>query len=491
MTDEPDPVPSSTAAGARSLKTSPDLDGADGQRILFLTGRLAENAVRKVVDDVRQQVGFEATVHVLPISVAALMHADWVARKLDIDGTYDRVILPGWCQGNIDALSQQFALPFELGPKDIFDLPEWFGGRRDVVDLSRYDIEILAEINHCPRLTDREILDIARHYRNDGADLIDVGCLPGERWSRVGEVVAMLRDEGLRVSIDSFDRNEVEDAVAAGAELVLSCNATNREWLPQLGVEVVAIPDTPDDLDSLDETIDALTAAGCPFRVDPIIEPVGFGFARSLARYYDVARRHPDVAVMMGVGNISEMVEVDSAGVNILLAAICQELGIHSVLTTEVINWARTSVKEFDLARRLVKHAIDNHTLAKHVDPQLVMLRDPKLKEFGDEALARLAASLKDPNYRIFVEGGQIHVMNRDGYWRGQDAFELFDAFTSQSGPLDASHAFYLGYELSKAVTALTLGKQYQQDQALQWGFLTIPEPSALERRHRRDKSDQ
>lgn len=193
---------------------------------------------------------------------------------------------------------------------------------------------------------------------------------------------------------------------------------------------------------------------------------------------------------MMGVGNISEMAEVDSAGVNLLLAAICQELGIHSVLTTEVINWARTSVREFDLARRLVKHAIDNRTLAKHVDPQLVMLRDPKLNEFGEDTLTKLAASLKDPNYRIFVEGGQIHVMNRDGCWRGRDAFELFDDFASQSGPLDASHAFYLGYELSKAVTALTLGKQYQQDQALQWGFLTIPETSALERR-RRDKSDK
>ncbi|QDU37046.1 Pterin binding enzyme [Maioricimonas rarisocia] len=491
MTDETDPAPRPTAPAAPSLKDSPAFQGTSGQRLLFLTGRLAENTVRNVVDDVCRQVDFEASVHVLPISVAALMHADWVARKLEIDGHYDRVILPGWCQGNIGLLEERFSLPFELGPKDIFDLPEWFGGKKEPVRLDRYDIEIIAEINHCPRLSDREILEIARHYRDDGADLIDVGCLPGESWSRVGDVVAMLRNEGFRVSIDSFDRHEVQAAVTAGAELVLSGNASNRDWLPKLGVEVVAIPDTPDNLDSLDATMEALSAAGCPFRVDPIIEPIGFGFARSLARYYDVARRHPDVAVMMGVGNISEMVEVDSAGVNMLLAAICQELGIRSVLTTEVINWARTSVKEFDLARRLVKHAIDNRTLPKHVDPQLVILRDPKLKEFGEETLTKLAASLKDPNYRIFVEGGQIHVMNRDGYWRGRDAFELFDEFVSQSGPLDASHAFYLGYELSKAVTALTLGKQYQQDQALQWGFLTIPEASALERRHRRDKSDE
>ena len=46
----------------------------------------------------------------------------------------------------------------------------------------------------------------------------------------------------------------------------------------------------------------------------------------------------------------------------------------------------------------------------------------------------------------------------------------------TQREPIDASHAFYLGYEMAKAVTALTLGKNYVQDQALRWGFLTVPE---------------
>ena len=31
---------------------------------------------------------------------------------------------------------------------------------------------------------------------------------------------------------------------------------------------------------------------------------------------------------------------------------------------------------------------------------------------------------------------------------------------------------------MAKAVTALTLGKNYTQDQALRWGFLTVPEVS-------------
>ena len=79
--------------------------------------------------------------------------------------------------------------------------------------------------------------------------------------------------------------------------------------------------------------------------------------------------------------------------------------------------------------------------------------------------------------------------MNRDGYWHGTDPYELFDEIIEDSTSVDSLHAFYLGYELSKAVTALTLGKQYTQDQALQWGFLTIPEQSAVERRKQSRKS--
>jgi dihydropteroate synthase len=169
--------------------------------------------------------------------------------------------------------------------------------------------------------------------------------------------------------------------------------------------------------------------------------------------------------------------------VNVLLAAICQELGIRSVLTTEVINWARSAVREFDIARRLVHYSVQHRVLPKHVDSQLVMLRDPRRTDRAPEELAELAARLQDPNFRIFVERGEMHLMNRNGHWRGTDPYELFEQAVAQSGPLDAAHAFYLGYELSKAMTALTLGKQYTQDQALSWGFLTMSEVSAVERR--------
>ena len=67
--------------------------------------------------------------------------------------------------------------------------------------------------------------------------------------------------------------------------------------------------------------------------------------------------------------------------------------------------------------------------------------------------------------------------MNRDGYLQGSDPFALF-ADALERTPVDAAHAFYLGYEMAKAVTALTLGKNYTQDEALRWGILTAPEKS-------------
>jgi hypothetical protein len=129
------------------------------------------------------------------------------------------------------------------------------------------------------------------------------------------------------------------------------------------------------------------------------------------------------------------------------------------------------------------------------LEPRLVMLRDPAVTELSADELARLADDIKDANYRVFVSGGEVHLVSRDLHLHGADPFLLFEQLR-KAGPsgglpknLDAAHAFYLGYEMCKAVTAMTLGKQYQQDEALDWGFLTQPEerhylrarPDALE----------
>jgi dihydropteroate synthase len=102
------------------------------------------------------------------------------------------------------------------------------------------------------------------------------------------------------------------------------------------------------------------------------------------------------------------------------------------------------------------------------------MLRDPKLRAFGDETLRELAAGIHDRNFRLFAERGLIHVINNAMHLEGTDPFELFAEMTRRE-PIDPAHAFYLGYEMAKAVTALTLGKNYDQDQALRWGLAGDP----------------
>jgi len=460
---------------------------APPQRLLFVTGRLAEGLARQVIAEVSQKTGFQYDIQVVGITVAALLHVDWLKRKLTITEQFDRVILPGWCQGDLNVLEEAFGIPFVRGPKDIRDLGVFLGSEhRPPPDLSQYDIQILGELNHAPQMSDYDLVRQALELKDAGADLIDVGCIPGSQWTGIGDAVRRLLDVGCRVSVDSFDPTEVEQAVAAGAELVLSCNRGNAEWAAGLGVEFVVIPDDPSQQETMWEAAAILKERNCSYRLDPILEPIGFGFAASLGRYQQTRQRDNVTPIMMGIGNVTELSDVDSAGLNFLLAAYCQEFQIHSVLTTQVVNWCRTAIAEFDRARRLVKHALDKKTPPKRLSEELVMLRDPRVSKLGDDALQQLSSQLKDPNYRIFVERGEIHVMNRDGYWRGQDAYELFDQFSADASRMDTEHAFYLGYELSKAVTAMTLGKQYRQDESLQWGFLTIPEPSAHERRKRK-----
>jgi dihydropteroate synthase-like protein len=450
--------------------------------LLFLTGKLAEPALQRMLDELAGRIGFEYTVVVLPITVVALATTPWIARHLSVPEGVDRIVVPGLCAGELSELAIVTSVPVERGPADLRDLPEHFGTKAtSKIDYGAYDIEILAEINHAPRLSHDEFLRQARAYHMAGAEVIDVGCDPGYCWNEVGDAVRALRDEGMRVSIDSFNPVEVLRAVRAGAELVLSVDRTNVKVACDWGVEVVVLPDTLATLDGLDANIETLTRSGVRFRIDPVIEPIGFGFAASLGRYLEVRRRYPNAEMLMGVGNLTELTDVDSAGVNVMLLGFCQEVGIRSVLTTEVINWSRSCVRELDLARRLVHFACTRRVLPKHLEPNLVMLRDPRLRPHGAKALEELAAMVKDRNFRIFAEEGRIHVINAEMHLIGEDPFVLFEQICEQA-KLDPAHAFYLGYEMAKAVTALTLGKNYTQDQALKWGFLTSAEAS---HRHR------
>jgi len=450
---------------------------APRERIAFVTGKLAESALRDTLERVAPAAGFDYEVVALNIAVAALITAEWAAKRLVLPQGTSRAILPGYCGGDLAALASATEIQVQRGPKDLRELPEYFEvGSARAHDYGAHDIEIIAEINSVGRLPMDKVLARARRYRDDGADVIDLGCDPGGPFTAVGELVRRLRREGFRVSVDSLNPAEIRPAVEAGAELVLSVNSSNIDSLRGLDCEVVVIPDDPSSFGGLERSVEKLSAWGMRYRIDPVIEPIGFGFAHSLGRYLTVRERYPEAEILMGIGNLTELTDTDTAAVNVVLLGFCAEIGIRSVLTTEVIPWAVTCVREIDIGRRLVHHAVSGKRLPKHVEPRLHLLRDEKLLRHGPAVLEKLASAVKDRNFRIFAEDGKIHVINSEVHIEGEDPFELF----AKMGGLDPSHSFYLGYEMSKAITALTLGKNYVQDEALRWGFLTKEEKSHL-----------
>jgi dihydropteroate synthase-like protein len=458
------------------------------ESIHFVTGKLAEASVREIVLQLSQVRGFDYSIDVLPITVAALMTPKWLMRHILVPPTATRVLLPGYLQPHLEEIRSQFSIPVDCGPKDVRDLPTLFGRRRHrSEDYGQFSIEIIAEINYAPRLSIDSLIIEAERLVDQGADRIDLGCEPGTRWDLVSDSVKRLIDLGLRVSIDSFDPWEVAEATRAGATLVLSVNSQNRAFARDWGVEVVVVPDTPADFEtSMVQTAQYLSDARIPFRLDPILEPIGCGFSESLGRYLMTRRMFPDAPILMGIGNLTELTDSDSAAINTLLLGFCEEQQITSVLTTQVIPWAQSSVRECDLARRLVAYAVRHQIPPKHLEERLVMLRDPNANHPTPASLSAMATNIKDNNYRIAIDGHEIHLMACGVHLRGTDPFKMMDALMQmpESRNVDASHAFYLGFELAKALTALTLGKRYEQDEALRWGMHTRPE-----RHHRLTRS--
>jgi dihydropteroate synthase-like protein len=421
------------------------------------------------------QPPFASDVAMLPITVAALMTTEWIAKHLTVPAGTDLVLIPGLCEGATSAIADHFAVRVEKGPKDLREIPEYFGQAAAREEYGAWDIEIIAEINNAPRLSREAIMREALRFRESGADYIDIGCTPGLAFPELDGVVRDLLSAGLRVSIDTFNAAEIRTAVNAGATLVLSINSSNLDVARELagrGIRVVALPDFGAPLESIAPTLELLSTLEIPFLIDPIIEPIGFGFTASIERYAEARRRWPGAEMMMGVGNITELTAADSTGVNALLIAICQELGIRAVLTTEVIPWAHGSVREIDIARRLMYHAVTNKVVPKRVDDRLVTVKDPRILEYGEAELRELQSRITDPNFRIFTDRDTITVLNRDLFVRGTDIQEIF----AQLGVDEATHAFYLGKELAKAKLAITLGKTYRQEGSLSWGYLTPPD---------------
>jgi dihydropteroate synthase len=433
-------------------------------KLLFLTGRLAEPRLARTVAGLGLPEGSWRIANV-GVKVAALMTEAIVRNRLKAPLDADRVIVPGRSRMNLGELKEHYGIPFERGPDEIMDLPQFFGKGGKPPDLSNHDLRIFAEIVDAPTLTVEQFVGRAKKLNAEGADAIDIGCQPDVPFPHLEDTIAALRKEGFKVSVDSGNVDELRRGARAGADFVLSLDETTLDAIDGTKAVPVLVSKPHGDLSSLIRAIDLAKTKGIECLADPVLDPIHFGFMTSLERYAALRRERPDVEILMGTGNLTELTDADSQGVTAVLIGICSELAIRNVLVVQVSPHTRRTIQEHDAARRLMHRAREDESLPKGYGGGLLSLHD--LRPYSETPDQIAAHVVRDQNYRIEVAGDGIHIYNRDGHFVARDAFELFDKLGVEQ---DGAHAFYLGYELAKAEIAYALGKRYTQDGSLDWG---------------------
>ncbi len=446
------------------------------EHILFLTGKLAEKSLYRVLESM-QPTDFTYEVRQLGVSVAALMTTQLIKKRLTEVGIANKIVIPGRCRGDIDILTNSLGIPVERGPEELKDLPAYFGQEARKADLNKYDVQIFAEIVDAPTMSVEDIIKRAYIYKEDGANVIDVGCLPSTPFPHLEDAVQALKAENFKVSVDSLTAEDLIVGGLAGADYLLSLNEKTLWAMEEVDSIPIVIGNPPTDARSLYRAIDKLLKQDRRFIADSILDPIHFGFTESIVRYRNLRNRYPDIEMIMGIGNLTELTHSDSAGTNALLLGIISELEIQHLLATEVSEHCRCAVREADLARRIMYASRLDNIPPKGYNNGLMALHERKPFPYSVEEIKEVAMNIKDPNFRIQVSEDGIHTYNRDGMYTSTDPYEIYPNLHVED---DGGHAFYLGVEHARAQIAWQLGKRYEQDEELDWGVASKKEAEDL-----------
>ena len=439
----------------------------------FLTGHLARPRLEALLTGL-QGLPFQPLVMDVGVKVAALMTEAILLRRLSLTSAISKVIVPGRCRADLGHLTAHFGVPFVRGPDEISDLPEFLGRGGVAPDLSQHNTRIFAEIVDASALSIDEIMARAQDLGAQGADVIDLGCLPDTPFAHMEAALAALQAQGFKVSVDSGNPQELRRAALAGADYLLSLTETTLELARGCACTPVLVPEPQGDVASLIRAARLAQSWGMRVILDPILDPIHFGFAASLGRYLALRQALPDAELMMGTGNLTELTEADSSGITAMLLGLCSELAITNVLVVHVSPHTRRTVQEHDAARRLMFAARRDASLPSGYGAGLVQIHDMKPAATTPDEIAALASAVKDRNFRILHDGTSIHALSAGVHAAGREALDLYPQLGVEA---DSAHAFYLGAELMKAEIALRLGKRYVQDEPLKWGVASDAAP--------------
>lgn len=484
-------------------------------KVLIATGRKAEEMVRNAVDSA-------ADILVLNIDVAAFMTPAMLKKHyLELinktNASYDIILIPG--AANVKGykeLSSEIGVKIALGPKQAYDLglvvslieevslslsasaDNLIYERRRENALKRVEeleseatckfmirnvkiggnsrMKVLGEILNAPYVDAKKI---AKNHIENGADIIDVG-IPLTATSddvkrAINEVLEVTRPLNVPISLDTLDPNLILVGVEAGADLILSLTAENAQkigpTIAQKDIAVVVLPDKGDIL----EAIKLAQSFGIKkILADPILYPIGCGAVTSLMEYKKIGDVD-DIPLFVGVGNVTELLEADSIGVNAVLAGMAMELRAAVLFTPECSDKARGSIRELKTSSEMMSLARDRKGSPKDLGIDLLVVKERRRRPEFDIAKGKLidaksfdhAKWVPDPhgNFVIGIKDGYIlAVHDSELTIKGKSAKEVLDALFDLELVSSLSHAGYLGRELGKAEIALKIGRSYAQD---------------------------
>ncbi|MCQ1537156.1 dihydropteroate synthase-like protein [Methanosarcina sp. KYL-1] len=488
--------------------------------ILIATGRLAENTVRKAVGD-------KADVLIADIDIAAFItpgklieafHAGNFPKKIDL------VLLPGLVGGDFSKASEKLGCKIRLGPKHAYDLGfvlPFAGGvefsetvpacelladvRKEMAFRLIREAEaaahplltlggiklgggarmkVMGEIVGAAELDPSALEKRIEAFIARGADIIDLGASlntkPGQARKAVSLAKALTRTP---VSIDTLNPELIREGIEAGADLVLSLNGTNMEsagpFVADSEAAAVVIPDEGESLESLVRNIEAARSLGIKKIIaDPVLDPVGHGITESIVRYREFHSLYPEIPVFFGVGNVTELMDVDTIGVNAALCGIGAEVGASILFTPEFSDKAQGSIRELKTASEMMQLSGIRESTPKDLGLDLLCIKEKRRRP--DRPLPENVIEAKagknwrvDPAgpIRIWIApdtvqgtGGLIVAEHEKASVAGKSAREVMDTLLELKLVSRLDHAAYLGRELEKAELALRFNRSYAQD---------------------------
>lgn len=467
--------------------------------ILAVTGKLAQEEVKKHVENV-YTVGIDIAAFITPSHL----------KDLDLSD-YDLVFVPGLAKGSWERLEEEKGVKIRLGPIQASDLKtvmenidqiefshtipackllniskareniEMVDDLQDsVFDIGKAGVggntrmKVVAEVVDATEITRDELVSKIQYYEREGADIIDLGIPVEHSIDDVRRAVKTAIDHcGTPISIDTFGKKAIASGVEAGADMVMSVSTENLDALESVGDAAVVVVDY--DINNLFSLVEKVKQKTYRVIADCLLQPQNI--SGSLSRYQEFRKLDVETPVLMGVGNVTELSDADSLGINAVLAFIAEELSTNMLFTTEASLKTRGCVRELRTASYMSKAAKMRNIPPKDMGIDLISLKDKKsLHTRGppqDHIQAFEGKFVRDPSgdFRIWINNGRIVCSHERLTVVGDDAKSISDTIIKNNLVSRLDHATYLGRELEKAEIALKLGKNYVQDSELNFGI--------------------